>query len=64
MIKVLLVGFDPYCGGKLLLLRNEFAPSIKLKKNVYKSNEQILKNQIFSKTAQPMLMTKTCYREY
>ena len=40
------LGFDPHCGGKLLPLQNEFTPSMKPKKKIHKSYEQILKNQI------------------
>ena len=53
--------FDPYCEGKWLPLQDEFTPSINSKKKILQklqTNFKKLKNQIFSETAQPILMSK------
>ena len=62
MIWVLSLGFDPYCGGKLLSLRNKFTSSINLNKKYLQKlwiNFEKSRNPIISKTAQPILMAKT-----
>ena len=61
MVWVPLLGFDPYCEGEWLPLQDEFTPSINSEKNFLQklqANFEKSKNQIFSKTAQPILMTK------
>ena len=59
MIKVPPFIFNPHCGGKFLLLQNEFTPSISKKKFFFKwTNFEKTKNLIDSKTAQPTLMAK------
>ena len=57
------LGFDPYCEGKWLPLQDEFTiHQVSTRKNFfYKSYKRILKiqkNQIFSETAQPILIAK------
>ena len=51
------LGFDPYCEGKWLPLQDEFTPSINSKKKFLQNFEKS-KNQIFSKTAQPIWMAE------
>ena len=54
-------GFDPHCKGKWLLLQDKSTSSINSKKKFLQklwTNFKKLKNLIFSKTAQPNLMTK------
>ena len=61
MVWVPLLRFHPYCGSKWLLLQDEFTLSIKPKKNFLlklEANFEKWKNQIFSKTAQPIMITK------
>ena len=60
MIWVPPLGFDPYCGRKLLPLRNEFTPSINPKffLQMLSNNFEKSGNPIFSKTAQLNLMAK------
>ena len=54
------LGFDPYCEGEWLPLQDKFTPSIDSKKKILQKLLAIFKskNQIFSKTGQPILMTK------
>ena len=50
-----------YCKGKWLPLQDEFTPNINSKKKNFEklwANFKKSKNQIFSKTAQPILMAK------
>ena len=61
MVRMSPLGFDPYCEGKWLPLQDKFIPSMNSKKNFLqklRTNFEKSKNQIFSKTAQPILMTK------
>ena len=61
MVWVPRLGFDLYCEGKWLLLQDKSTSSINSKKNFLQklwTNFKKLKNLIFSKTAQPILMTK------
>ena len=61
MVWVPPLGFDPYCEGKWLPLQDKFTPSINLKKFFLQkllTKFEKSKNLIFSKTAQPILMTK------
>ena len=61
MVWVPPLGFDPYCEGKWLPLQDKFTPSINSKKNFLQklwTNFEKSRNLIFSKTAQPILITK------
>ena len=61
MVCVPLLRFDPYCEGRWLPLQDKFTPSINIKKFFLQklwTNFEKSKNLIFSKTAQPILMTK------
>ena len=53
--------FDPYCEGKWLPLQDKLTPSINSKKFFLQklwTNFEKSKNLIFSKTAEPILITK------
>ena len=61
MVWVPRLGFNQYCEGKWLPLQDEFTPSVNSQKNFLRklwSNFEKSKNQIFSKTTQPILMAK------
>ena len=61
MVWVPPLGFDPYCEGKWLPLQDKSTPSINSEKIFLQkllTNFEKWKNLIFSKTAQPILMTK------
>ena len=61
MIWVPPLGFDPYCESKWIPLQDKFTPSINSKNLFLQTlcrNFEKSKNLIFSKTAQPILMTK------
>ena len=55
------LGSDPYCENKWLPLQDEFTSGVNSEKNFLQelwANFEKSKNQIFSKTAQPISMTK------
>ena len=61
MVWVPQLGFDPYCEGKWLSLEDKFTSSINSKKFVLQklwTNLEKSTNIIFSKTVQPIFMTK------
>ena len=61
MVRVPPLGFDPYCEGKWLPLKDEFTSSINAKKiflQKLSTNFEKSINQIFSKTAQAILRAK------
>ena len=61
MVSLPPLGFDPYCEGKWLPLQDKFTPSINSKNFFLQklwTNFEKFKNLIYSKTAQPILMTK------